>query len=120
MATTRQVWRLAKRPVGDIADGDLVYAQEAIPALEDGQFLLQVGYLSLDPTNRIWMSDMEQYMPPVGLGDPMRGGVVGRVIASRNAAFPEGVLAAGLGEWASHMVTDGTGMSPMPEIPGRR
>lgn len=118
MAEMRQVWRLAKRPVGDIADGDLEFREEAIPPLADGQFLLKVGYLSLDPTNRIWMSDMEQYMPPVGLGDPMRGGVVGRVVASRNPAFPEGILAAGLGEWASHMVTDGTGMSPFPELPG--
>jgi NADPH-dependent curcumin reductase CurA len=118
MADNRQVWRLAKRPVGDIADGDLKFVSEPIPPLADGQFLLQVGYLSLDPTNRIWMSDMEQYMPPVGINDPMRGGVVGRVIASRNPAFPEGILAAGLGEWASHIVTDGTGMSPFPEIPG--
>jgi NADPH-dependent curcumin reductase CurA len=118
MATKRHVWRLAKRPVGEIADSDLVYVEEALPELKEGQFLLQVGYLSLDPTNRIWMSDMEQYMPPVGINDPMRGGVVGRVIASRNPAFPEGILAAGLGEWASHMVTDGAGMSPFPEIPG--
>lgn len=118
MAEMRHVWRLARRPVGDIADGDLVYREEPIPPLAEGQFLLKVGYLSLDPTNRIWMSDMEQYMPPVGLGDPMRGGVVGRVVASRNPAFPEGILAAGLGEWATHMVTDGTGMSPFPELPG--
>jgi NADPH-dependent curcumin reductase CurA len=118
MAGTRNVWRLQKRPVGDIADGDLAFVEEAIPPLADGQFLLQVGYLSLDPTNRIWMSDMEQYMPPVGLGDPMRGGVVGRVVASRKPGVTEGQLMAGLGEWASHMVTDGTGMGPFPELPG--
>jgi hypothetical protein len=116
--TTRQVWRLAKRPVGDIADGDLVYRSEPLPELADGQFLLEVGYLSLDPTNRIWMSDMEQYMPPVGIGDPMRGGVVGRVVASRRAGVREGQLMAGLGEWATHMISDGTGMSPFSEIPG--
>ncbi len=118
MSDTRHVWRLAKRPVGDIADSDLAYEREAIPPLADGQFLLQVGYLSLDPTNRIWMSDQEQYMPPVGLGDPMRGGVVGRVVASRKAGVEPGQLMAGLGEWASHMVSDGVGMSAFPEIPG--
>jgi len=116
--TTRQVWRLAKRPVGDIADGDLGYAEEALPELADGQFLLEVGYLSLDPTNRIWMSDMEQYMPPVGIGDPMRGGVVGRVVASRKPGVSVGQLMAGLGEWATHMVSDGAGMSVFPEVPG--
>jgi len=116
--TTRHVWRLVKRPVGDIADGDLVYQTEALPPLGDGEFLLRVIYLSLDPTNRIWMSDQEQYMPPVEVGAGMRGGVCGRVVESRKAGVKPGDLFAGLGEWADHMVTDGTGLSPLPEIPG--
>jgi NADPH-dependent curcumin reductase CurA len=118
MTTRRHVWKLAKRPVGDIADGDLVYASEELPQLRDGQFLLQVTYLSLDPTNRIWMSDQEQYMPPVEVGAGMRGGVCGRVVASNRAGVNIGDLYAGLGEWANYMVTDGTGLSRLPEIPG--
>jgi NADPH-dependent curcumin reductase CurA len=116
--TMRNVWRLAKRPVGDIADGDLVYGQEALPELQDGQFSLRVIYLSLDPTNRIWMSDQEQYMPPVVIGDAMRGGIVGRVVESRKDGVNPGDLYAGLGEWADHMVSDGAFMSRLPEIPG--
>ena len=116
--TNRNVWRLAKRPVGDIADGDLVYTSEPVPALQDGQFAVRVIYLSLDPTNRIWMSDQEQYMPPVEVGAGMRGGVVGRVIESRKDGVNPGDLYAGLGEWADIIVTDGTGMSRFPEIPG--
>ena len=114
----RDVWRLRKRPVGDIAQGDLTYAKEPVPPLEDGQFLVEVLYLSLDPTNRIWMSDMEQYMPPVPLDAPMRGGVIGRVVASRKPGVSEGDLYGGLGEWASHIVTDGAMMSAIPRIPG--
>ncbi len=116
--TTRNVWRLAKRPVGDIADGDLVYGSETLPALKDGEFSLRVTYLSLDPTNRIWMSDQEQYMPPVVVGAPMRGGVAGRVVESRKDGVNPGDLFAGLGEWADIMITDGTGLSRLPEIPG--
>jgi NADPH-dependent curcumin reductase CurA len=116
--TMRNVWRLAKRPVGDIADGDLVYAAEAVPELQDGQFALRVIYLSLDPTNRIWMSDQEQYMPPVEVGAAMRGGVCGRVIESRKPGVNPGDLYAGLGEWTDIMVSDGTGLSRLPEIPG--
>ena len=116
--TTRNVWRLAKRPVGDIADGDLVYGNEVLPALNDGEFSLRVTYLSLDPTNRIWMSDQEQYMPPVEIGAAMRGGVCGRVVESRKDGVNPGDLYAGLGEWADVMVTDGTGVSRLPEIPG--
>jgi len=116
--TQRHVWRLAKRPVGDIADGDLVYGAEPLAALGDGEFSLGVTYLSLDPTNRIWMSDQEQYMPPVAVGAAMRGGVCGRVIESRKPGVNPGDLYAGLGEWADVMVTDGTGLARLPEIPG--
>ncbi len=114
----RRYWKLVRRPVGDIAPGDLDLVTEALPDLAEGQFLLQVIYLSLDPTNRIWMSDMEQYMPPVALGAPMRAGVCGRVIASRKAGVSEGQIMAGLGEWADHIVSDGSFMSPLPQLPG--
>ena len=114
----RRYWKLVKRPVGDIAPGDLELVSEALPDLAEGQFLLQVIYISLDPTNRIWMSDMEQYMPPVALGAPMRAGVCGRVIASRKAGVSEGQIMAGLGEWADHIVSDGSMMSPLPQLPG--
>ena len=115
---TRNVWRLAKRPVGDIADGDLVYANEALPPLKEGEFSLRVIYLSLDPTNRIWMSDQEQYMPPVEVGAAMRGGVCGRVVESRKDGVNPGEMYAGLGEWADVIVSNGIGLSRMPEIPG--
>lgn len=118
MASTRHIWRLARRPVGSIAEGDLVYGEEALPELEDGQFLLHVLYLSLDPTNRIWMSDAEQYMPPVGLGEPMRGLVAGRVVASRKDGVREGELYSGFGLWADLMVTDGTGLTRTELPPG--
>jgi NADPH-dependent curcumin reductase CurA len=114
----RRYWKLVKRPVGDIAPGDLELVSEALPDLAEGQFLLAVIYISLDPTNRIWMSDMEQYMPPVALGAPMRAGVCGRVIASRKAGVSEGQIMAGLGEWADHIVSDGSMMSPLPQLPG--
>ena len=69
--------------------------------------MLETLYLSLDPTNRIWMSDMRQYMPPVALDAPMRGGNAGRVVASKKAGVKEGDLYFGLGEFADYVVTDG-------------
>ena len=118
MVQERHGWRLARRPVGKVARGDLNYELETLPELADGQFLLEILYLSLDPTNRIWMSDAEGYMPPVEIGEPMRGIVVGRVAASRKPSAPEGALFSGLGEWADFMVTDGRGLQPMQRPPG--
>ncbi|GJD46238.1 NADPH-dependent curcumin reductase [Methylobacterium cerastii] len=118
MARQRNIWRLARRPVGAVAEGDLAYGAEALPELQQGQFLLQVLYLSLDPTNRIWMSDAEQYMPPVAIGEPMRGLVAGRVIESRKDGVEPGALYSGMGVWADHMVTDGQGLQPLALPPG--
>ena len=118
MSFERNVWRLRRRPVGEIKEGDLTYETETPPELADGQFSLKVLYLSLDPTNRIWMSDMRQYMPPVEIGAPMRGGIVGRVVASRKSGVQEGDLMMGLGEWADHIVTDGAMLSPFTLPPG--
>ncbi|EMD83805.1 NADP-dependent oxidoreductase [Pacificimonas flava] len=116
--TTRQVWRLARRPEGDIDKGDLTFTEEEQRAPEAGEALVEVIYLSLDPTNRIWMSDREQYMPPVEVGDPMRGGICGRVVSSRAPGLPEGTLVAGLGEWASHVIVEEGKVSPMRGVEG--
>ncbi len=114
MTNNRQVWRLRKRPEGNISNQDLDYVTEPMPICGEGQVLIAVDYLSLDPTNRIWMSDAEQYMPPVGINDPMRGGIAGRVVESKNSALPVGTLVAGLGEWATHMVAAPPFVGPLP------
>ncbi len=111
-------WRLMKRPVGDIAHGDLVYAAESVPELADNDVLVRTIYLSLDPTNRIWMSDQEQYMEPVALGAIMRGGYVGEVVQSRNPRFSVGDRVGGLGGWATFQHSNGTGLMPFPKMPG--
>ncbi len=72
-ATVNHAHRLRRRPVGGLADGDLEWVEEPIPELEDGQALVKTLMLSLDPTNRLWMSDIRGYMPPVPLDDVMRG-----------------------------------------------
>ena len=82
--TVNRQWRLKKRPVGDVAPGDLELVSSPVPVPGPGQALVRNIYLSLDPTNRIWMSDMDQYMPPVEIGDVMRGGTIGVVEASNN------------------------------------
>ena len=79
-ALTNRAFRLRKRPVGAPAEGDLELVSEPVPELADGQILVRTLYLSLDPTNRLWMSDMRQYSPPVELDEVMRGIGIGEGI----------------------------------------
>ena len=104
MSETNRIWRLRKRPVGDISDDVLSLEEETIPEPAEGDCLFQINYLSLDPTNRTWMSDMDSYMPPVAIDDPMRGVVCGTVIKSRNPAYKEGDIVSGIGIWADYQI----------------
>ena len=113
MSEVNRVWRLRKRPVGEIADDVLSFEEESIPEPSDGQFLFRLNYLSLDPTNRIWMSDMDQYMPPVDLDAPMRGVVCGTVVKSHHPDYPEGVIVSGLGVWADYQIGTPQTMNPL-------
>jgi NADPH-dependent curcumin reductase CurA len=113
VSEVNRVWRLRKRPVGDITDDVLSLTEESIPEPSDGQCLFRLNYLSLDPTNRIWMSDMDQYMPPVALDDPMRGLVCGTVVTSRHPSYAEGQTVSGLGVWADYQLGTPETVNPM-------
>jgi NADPH-dependent curcumin reductase CurA len=117
--STLKRWVLRRRPEGDIRPGDLEFIEEPIQDLADGEVLVRTLYLSLDPTNRIWMSDQDQYMPPVQIGDTMRGGSLGVVERSRSERFKQGdVVNTGLGGWTTHLITNGGALMPAPQLPG--
>ena len=77
-------FRLAKRPVGMVQRSDFEYAQAPVAEPGEGEVLVKILYISLDPAMRGWMNEGKSYVPPVGIGEVMRAGAVGRVIASRD------------------------------------
>ena len=113
MSEINRVWRLRKRPTGDVADDVLSFEEKTIPEPGEGEFLFRLNYLSLDPTNRIWMSDADQYMPPVELDAPMRGVVCGTVTSTRHPDYAEGTIVSGLGVWADYQIGTAERLSPM-------
>ena len=115
MSELNRLWRLRKRPVGDITDDVLSFEQEAIPEPSEGEFLFRLNYLSLDPAHRISMSDMDQYMPPVELDAPMRGVVCGTVVKSYHPDYAEGDIVSGLGVWADYQIGAPPLVSPMAD-----
>ncbi|MEM9572218.1 MAG: NADP-dependent oxidoreductase [Pseudomonadota bacterium] len=114
-----QSWYLRKRPTGEVAEGDLELVTEIMPDLADGMVRVRTIYLSLDPTNRIWMSDMDAYLPPVELNTPMRGGSIGVVEESNFADIPIGsIVNTGLATWALYNDLPGMAVNVLPVIPG--
>ena len=108
MTRMNRQWRLARRPTGDIQDGDLELVTVPVPALEEGQVLVRNVYLSLDPTNLFLMSVMDQFMPLVQIGEVMRGGTVGVVEESRDPNVAVGArVVPWLGGWQDYAVVPG-------------
>jgi NADPH-dependent curcumin reductase CurA len=70
---TNRRFLLRRRPSGDFDPAVLELVREPLPAPGPGQALVRVKYLSLDPSNRIWMGEGESYIAPVPLGGVMRG-----------------------------------------------
>ncbi|HWP44494.1 MAG TPA: NADP-dependent oxidoreductase, partial [Blastocatellia bacterium] len=110
-------WRLAARPVGRVKQSDFEWRQEPVPAPGEGEVLVRNLYLSLDPTNRGWMTDRETYLPPVAIGDVMRGTTIGIVEESRNPKFPQGAIVQGLLGWQDYAISNGAGLNVLPNNP---
>ena len=82
--------RLAARPVGMPKPSDWQHTDEAVAEPAEGGILMKVLAISLDPAMRGWMNEGKSYIPPVGLGEVMRAGGIGEVIASRSPAYVVG------------------------------
>jgi NADPH-dependent curcumin reductase len=108
-AVNRQVL-LKSRPDGAPGLDNFEFAQRPVPEPGDGEVLMRNRYLSLDPYMRGRMSAAKSYAKPVEIGDPMVGGTVGEIVASRNAKFVAGDTVLGYGGWQDYAISGGVGL----------
>ncbi len=99
---------LASRPTGEATvDNFRLQSSTVDPdALADGQVLVKIHYLSLDPYMRGRMNEGRSYAQPQPLGEVMIGGTAGEVIASRNPNFAVGDQVVGMGGWQQYQLVD--------------
>jgi hypothetical protein len=93
---------LAARPHGLVSEDCLSRVEEAIPEPADGEVLLRVLALSVDPTNRVWMREEDSYLPAVEIGAVVRAAGLARVVHSRRDGFAEGDLVLGMPGWQDY------------------
>jgi NADPH-dependent curcumin reductase len=120
MPNTIRQWKLVARPTGLVAPTDLQLSESPFPTLQDGQALARVKYLSIDPTMRIWMADIPQYMPPVALGDVMRSFGLAEIVESRHPDFKKGDNVSGLTGLQDYVLLDAKeprSFQKLPSIP---
>jgi NADPH-dependent curcumin reductase len=90
MDAVNHQFRLAARPQAMVGREHFDYVEEPIPELADGQVLVRISYVSLDPAMRGWMTEGRSYIPPVQIGEVMRAGIVGSVVESKGEKLAAG------------------------------
>lgn len=117
MSTARQ-YLLRARPCGVLSDDDLELREVELPPLGPNEVRVRTTHISIDPTIRIWMSDVPQYLPPIELGEVIRAGGTGVVEASNNPAFAEGDAVFGFLGWQTRAQGDAQPLALQKLPPG--
>lgn len=111
-ATINHQFKLAARPVGTVKTSDWSRTEEAVRAPAEGEVVIQVLYLSLDPAMRGWMNESKaSYIPPVGINEVMRALALGKVTASKNPKFAVGDHVTGLLGVQEYAYSNGQGLT---------
>ena len=119
MAERNRRFLLRERPEGRIGRNTFELVEEDAPEPGAGEALVRTEWISLDPTNRAWINATPTYLPPVGIGEVMRGIGLGRVIASDHPNYAEGQLVQGLTGWQDWVVaSDAAPLLPVPDLRG--
>lgn len=116
---------LASRPVGKPTAENWSLVSNEVPEPGEGELVVRIDYISLDPAMRGWMNDARSYIEPVGIGEVMRAGTVGIVQASRNPDYAVGDAVYGHLGVQEYALTDGKGLhkvdpslAPLPRYLG--
>jgi NADPH-dependent curcumin reductase CurA len=89
-------WKLKARPTGMVGRENFDFVDGAAPSINEGEALVEVQYVSLDPAMRGWLNEAKSYVPPVGIGEVMRAIGVGKVVESKDPALKTGEFVTGM------------------------
>jgi NADPH-dependent curcumin reductase CurA len=108
MRDSNREWVFAERPDGEPDMDSFELHERDVPEPNNGELLVRIRYLSVDPYMRGRMRDADSYAEPWDVGDAMSGAIVGEVVESESGAFEAGDLVTGNGTWADYSLLDAT------------
>jgi NADPH-dependent curcumin reductase CurA len=108
-------WRLKSRPTGLIKADNFELVSQPMPVPQEAQLLIRSVYLSLDPAMRGWLIDRPSYVPPVQIGEIMRGLAIGIVEKSNHPNFAAGDRVQGMFGWQEYLLSNGEAVTKLPE-----
>ncbi|MBM7806705.1 NADPH-dependent curcumin reductase CurA [Geodermatophilus bullaregiensis] len=114
MPVSAREWHLAARPHGEPTPEDFTLVEVEHPDPAEGQVVVRVVAMSVDPYMRGRMRLGPSYAAPWEVGEVMRGGAVGRVVDSRSADVPVGALVLTDAAWRDVAVLDAREVRQLP------
>ncbi len=109
---------LASRPITLPTPSDVPYRDVPVREPAEGEAVIRNLYISLDPAIRGWMSEVNNYIEPIAIGDPIRSSVIGRVVKSRSDLLEEGDVVMSLGGWERYTYGAAAAMHKLDENAG--
>lgn len=104
-------FKLAERPEGMPTRSNFLFEESEIPKAGEGELVVKIHYISLDPAMRGWMNDVRSYIRPVEIGEVMRASTVGEVIESNHPKFKVGDYVVGMQGVQAYALSNGKGLS---------
>ena len=109
-------WTLASRPTGMPTSDNFRLVDAPLPALEDGMVHIANRWLSVDPYMRGRMNDAKSYVPPFQIGEPLQGGAIGEVVASRADGVAVGDMVMHMAGWRDEAVIPANQVQKLPDL----
>ncbi|MEU4409421.1 NADP-dependent oxidoreductase [Streptosporangium sp. NPDC023963] len=110
--------RLASRPSGWPVPENFETVEAELPAPAEGEILVRNLFMSVDPYMRGRMNEGKSYTPPFQIGEPLDGGALGEVVASRAPGLAPGDTVTHRYGWREYAVLDAKEAREVEEIPG--
>lgn len=110
---------LARRPNGVPRQEDFRVELTPLQPLAAGEIRVANRLLSIDPAIRGFLDDRASYLPPVAIGEVVRGMTLGEVIESRNENIAVGTHVRALAGWEEFSVlrADALGLETLTAQP---
>jgi len=102
--------RFASRPAGMPTLENFQFVDAEVPRPNDGEVLVRMLYISVDPYLRGRMREGRSYVPPFEVGQVIESGGVGEVVESRSPKFQPGDIVAGMFGWRLYNVVKADGL----------
>lgn len=111
-------WRIAARPEGNVRPTDFELAEEPVPRIGAGEFLLRTLYLGVRPVMRMYMLGQSAAgEQPLQIGDVIHGRGVAEVAESLHPDYRPGDIVQGQIGWQTWKKSRGTPAERFLKVP---